>query len=143
MLTLVCSHGECKHCHVLQTLSRPVNPSANFSALSACSFAEGITSCSSRGSSKRPPFLLGRETPRLRTLLGCEAGRLWILLNRDKEGWAMEEGARNLREQGIIHNDGGSVIAGGGGRAEAARRISTGDTLEHHPVASSCCCVIS
>jgi hypothetical protein len=56
----------------------------------------------------------------------------------------MEEGARNLREQGIVDNEKGSVISGGGGRAEAARRISTGDPLEHEPgLASSRCCVIS
>jgi hypothetical protein len=56
----------------------------------------------------------------------------------------MEEGARNLREQGIVDNEKGSIISGGGGRAEAARRIAVGDPWEHQPGHdSSCCCVIS
>jgi hypothetical protein len=59
-------------------------------------------------------------------------------------GRVMEDEAKNLREQGIIHYQDGSVISGGGGRAEAARRISAGDPLEHNPgLASSCSCVIS
>jgi hypothetical protein len=55
----------------------------------------------------------------------------------------MEEGARNLREQGIIHHEDGSQITGYGERMEAARRISAGDPMEHRPGVSSCCCVIS